>query len=79
MKRITVSCPIVLNTKAGAWEFRPGETYEVSNEVAAHPYLSQHLASEVNVPQPKAAKATKASPQKQDAAQEADDGEAADA
>ena len=45
MKRITVRCPLVLNMGSQQFEFKPAQSYEVEDAVAAHPYLQAHLAT----------------------------------
>lgn len=49
MKRITVRCPLVLNMNSQQFVFKPGQTYEVEDAVAAHPYLQKHLATFIDI------------------------------
>lgn len=52
MKRITVRCPLVLNMGSQQFEFKPTQSYEVENAVAAHPYLQAHLATFIDITPP---------------------------
>ena len=52
MKRITVRCPLVLNMGSQQFEFRPAQSYEVEDAVAAHPYLQAHLATYIDITPP---------------------------
>lgn len=52
MKRITVRCPLVLNMGPQQFEFKPAQTYEVEDAVAAHPYLQAHLATYIDITPP---------------------------
>ena len=49
MKRITVRCPLVLNMGSQQFEFKPAQSYEVEDAVAAHPYLQAHLATFIDI------------------------------
>lgn len=49
MKRITVRCPLVLNMGPQQFEFKPAQSYEVEDAVAAHPYLQAHLATYIDI------------------------------
>ena len=52
MKRITVRCPLVLNMGSQQFEFKPAQSYEVEDAVAAHPYLQAHLATYIDITPP---------------------------
>lgn len=52
MKRITVRCPLVLNMGPQQFEFKPAQSYEVEDAVAAHPYLQAHLATYIDITPP---------------------------
>lgn len=52
MKRITVRCPLVLNMGSQQFEFKPTQSYEVEDAVAAHPYLQAHLATFIDITPP---------------------------
>lgn len=52
MKRITVRCPLVLNMGSQQFEFKPAQSYEVEDAVAAHPYLQAHLATFIDITPP---------------------------
>lgn len=52
MKRITVRCPLVLNMGSQQFEFKPAQSYEVKDAVAAHPYLQAHLATYIDITPP---------------------------
>lgn len=52
MKRITVRCPLVLNMGSQQFEFKPAQSYEVEDAVAAHPYLQTHLATYIDITPP---------------------------
>ena len=52
MKRITVRCPLVLNMGSQQFEFKPAQSYEVEDAVAAHPYLQAHLATYIDIMPP---------------------------
>lgn len=52
MKRITVRCPLVLNMGSQQFEFKPAQSYEVEDVVAAHPYLQAHLATYIDITPP---------------------------
>ena len=52
MKRITVRCPQVLNMGSQQFEFKPTQSYEVEDAVAAHPYLQAHLATFIDITPP---------------------------
>lgn len=52
MKRITVRCPLVLNMGSQQFEFKPAQSYEVEEAVAAHPYLQAHLATYIDITPP---------------------------
>lgn len=52
MKRITVRCPLVLNMGSQQFEFKPAQSYEVEDAVAAHPYLQAHLATYIGITPP---------------------------
>ena len=52
MKRITVRCPLVLNMGPQQFEFKPVQSYEVEDAVAAHPYLQAHLATYIDITPP---------------------------
>lgn len=52
MKRITVRCPLVLNMGSQQFEFKPAQSYEVEDTVAAHPYLQAHLATYIDITPP---------------------------
>ncbi|MFQ9391095.1 MAG: hypothetical protein ACLR2C_03175 [Parasutterella excrementihominis] len=52
MKRITVRCPLVLNVGSQQFEFKPAQSYEVEDAVAAHPYLQAHLATFIDITPP---------------------------
>lgn len=52
MKRITVRCPLVLNMGTQQFEFKPAQSYEVEDAVAAHPYLQAHLATYIDITPP---------------------------
>lgn len=52
MKRITVHCPLVLNMGPQQFEFKPAQSYEVEDAVAAHPYLQAHLATYIDITPP---------------------------
>lgn len=52
MKRITVRCPLVLNMDPQQFEFKPAQSYEVEDAVAAHPYLQAHLATYIDITPP---------------------------
>ena len=58
MKRITVRCPLVLNMGSQQFEFKPTQSYEVENAVAAHPYLQAHLATFIDITPPAKEKPT---------------------
>ena len=49
MKRITVRCSLVLNMGSQQFEFKPAQSYEVEDAVAAHPYLQAHLATFIDI------------------------------
>lgn len=51
MKRISVRCPLVLNMDSQQFVFKPAQSYEVEDAVAAHPYLQAHLATFIDIPQ----------------------------
>lgn len=53
MKKISVSCPLVLNSAGASHRFVPGVEYEVEDAVAEHPYLAQYIATVVDMPKPK--------------------------
>lgn len=52
MKRITVRCPLVLNMGSQQFEFKPAQSYDVEDAVAAHPYLQAHLATYIDITPP---------------------------
>lgn len=52
MKRISVRCPLVLNMGSQQFEFKPTQSYEVEDAVAAHPYLQAHLATFIDITPP---------------------------
>ena len=52
MKRISVRCPLVLNMGSQQFEFKPAQSYEVEDAVAAHPYLQAHLATFIDITPP---------------------------
>ena len=52
MKRITVRCPLVLNMGSQQFEFKPAQSYEVEDAVAAHPSLQAHLATYIDITPP---------------------------
>ena len=52
MKRITVRCPLALNMGSQQFEFKPAQSYEVEDAVAAHPYLQAHLATYIDITPP---------------------------
>lgn len=52
MKRISVRCPLVLNMGSQQFEFKPSQSYEVEDAVAAHPYLQAHLATFIDITPP---------------------------
>lgn len=52
MKRITVRCPLVLNMGSQQFDFKPAQSYEVEDAVAAHPYLQAHLATYIDITPP---------------------------
>ena len=52
MKRISVRCPLVLNMGSQQFEFKPSQSYEVEDAVAAQPYLQAHLATFIDIPPP---------------------------
>lgn len=52
MKRITVRCPLVLNMGSQQFEFKPAQSYEVEDAVAAQPYLQAHLATFIDITPP---------------------------
>lgn len=52
MKRITVRCPLVLNMGSQQFEFKPTQSYDVEDAVAAHPYLQAHLATFIDITPP---------------------------
>lgn len=52
MKRITVRCPLVLNMGSQQFEFKPAQSYEVEDAVAAHPYLQAHLTTYIDITPP---------------------------
>lgn len=60
MKRITVRCPLVLNMGSQQFEFKPAQSYEVEDAVAAHPYLQAHLATFIDITPPAKEKAVEA-------------------
>lgn len=60
MKRITVRCPLVLNMGPQQFEFKPAQSYEVEDAVAAHPYLQAHLATYIDITPPAKEKAVEA-------------------
>lgn len=60
MKRITVRCPLVLNMGSQQFEFKPAQSYEVEDAVAAHPYLQAHLATYIDITPPAKEKPVKA-------------------
>lgn len=49
MKRIKVTGPVVLMTSEGSMVFRPGQSYDVSDEVEDHPWLSNHLLERLDL------------------------------
>lgn len=52
MKRISVRCPLVLNMGSQQFEFKPSQSYEVEDAVAAQPYLQAHLATFIDITPP---------------------------
>lgn len=52
MKRISVRCPLVLNMGSQQFEFKPSQSYEVEDAVAAQPYLQAHLATFIDIAPP---------------------------
>lgn len=52
MKRISVRCPLVLNMGSQQFEFKPSQSYEVEDAVAAQPYLQAHLATLIDITPP---------------------------
>lgn len=56
MKRISVRCPLVLNLGSQQFEFKPSQSYEVEDAVAAQPYLQAHLATFIDITPPAAEK-----------------------
>lgn len=52
MKRISVRCPLVLNMGSQQFEFKPLQSYEVEDAVAAQPYLQAHLATFIDIMPP---------------------------
>lgn len=52
MKRISVRCPLVLNMGSQQFEFKPLQSYEVEDAVAAQPYLQAHLATFIDITPP---------------------------
>lgn len=56
MKRISVRCPLVLNMGSQQFEFKPSQSYEVEDAVAAQPYLQAHLATFIDITPPAAEK-----------------------
>ena len=82
MKRITVSGPVTLRLNDERHTFAVGNTYEVEDEVAAHPYLKQYILREEAVAEPETvtepAKPKKTG-KKQAAKQEVDHDQPADA
>lgn len=54
MKRITLRSPLVFNHRGKATAFAPRVEYEVSDDVAAHPFIAAHLLKCEDITHPKA-------------------------
>lgn len=60
MKLITVNGPVNLRVDGEIGHtFKRGEAYEVSNDVAKHPYLKQYIATCVDLPSTASKKVSK--------------------
>ncbi len=70
MKRITVRCPLVLNMGPQQFEFKPAQSYEVEDAVAAHPYLQAHLATYIDITPPAKEKPVEAEIEAEEPAEE---------
>ena len=70
MKRITVRCPLVLNMGSQQFEFKPAQSYEVEDAVAAHPYLQAHLATFIDITPPAKEKPVEAEEKVEEKAEE---------
>ncbi len=70
MKRITVRCPLVLNMGSQQFEFKPAQSYEVEDAVAAHPYLQAHLATFIDITPPAKEKPVEAEERVEEPAEE---------
>lgn len=70
MKRITVRCPLVLNMGSQQFEFKPAQSYEVEDAVAAHPYLQAHLATFIDITPPAKEKTVEAEEKVEESAEE---------
>lgn len=70
MKRITVRCPLVLNMGSQQFEFKPAQSYEVEDAVAAHPYLQAHLATYIDITPPTKEKPVEAEEKVEEPAEE---------
>ena len=70
MKRITVRCPLVLNMGSQQFEFKPAQSYEVEDAVAAHPYLQAHLATFIDITPPAKEKPVEAEEKVEEPAEE---------